>query len=101
MQRSEEIVRSQPDRYIYLQDIPARLGTPSHAARDQGPSQVVRGSSATQVLQDMLVPSIEPVTSDVALPRLNEPLGVQDSISYSQDPHPRRAIEQRVHSPAL
>jgi hypothetical protein len=60
----------------------------------------VRGSSATQVLQDMLVPSIEPVTSDVALPRLNEPLGVQDSISYSQDPRPRRVIEQRVHSPA-
>jgi hypothetical protein len=60
----------------------------------------VRGSSTTQVLQDLLVPSIEPVTSDVALPRLIEPLGVQDSINYSRSIHPRRGIEQRVQSPA-
>jgi hypothetical protein len=85
---------------MYLHDIPARFGTPSHTTREQGPSQVVRGSPATQVLQDMLVPSIEPVTGNVALPRLNEPLSVQDNIGYSQDPHPRRVIEQRVHSPA-
>ncbi|KAE9375414.1 hypothetical protein N431DRAFT_542947 [Stipitochalara longipes BDJ] len=99
-QRNEEIVRSQPDRYMYHQDVPARLSSPSHPRRDQGPSQVVRGSSASQVLQDLLVPSIEPVTSDVALPRLNESLGIQARINYSQDPHPRRVIEQRVHSPA-
>jgi hypothetical protein len=60
----------------------------------------VRGSSTTQVLQDLLVPSIESVTSDVAMPRLNEPLGVHDNINYSQEAYPRRVIEQRVHSPA-
>lgn len=58
------------------------------------------GPSATRVLQDMLVPSIEPVPGDVELPRLNEPLGVRDSINYSQDPHPRRVAEQRAYSPA-
>lgn len=85
---------------MYHQDIPARLSSPSHPRRDQGPSQVVRGSSASQVLQDLLVPSIEPVTSDVALPRLNEPMGVHVRIDYSQDSHPRRVIEQHMHSPA-
>ena len=85
---------------MYHQDVPTRLSSPPHPRRDQGPSQVVRGSSASQVLQDLLVPSIEPITSDVALPRLNEPVGVQARINYSQDPQTRRVIEQRVHSPA-
>jgi hypothetical protein len=60
----------------------------------------VRGSSATQVLQDLLVPSIEPITSDVALPHLAEPLGVHDSVNYSQDSRSRRVIDHRVQSPA-
>jgi len=98
-QRNEEIVRPQPDRYMYHQDVPPHLSSPSHPRMDQGPSQVVRGSSASQVLQDLLVPSIEPVSSDVALPHLNEPSGVQTRFDYSQDSHPRRVIEQRVHSP--
>jgi len=53
-----------------------------------------------QVLKDLLVPSIEPVASDVALLRLTEPLGVRDSINYPRDSRPRRVIEHRVHSPA-
>ncbi len=52
-----------------------------------------------QVLNDLLVPSIEPVPSDAALPRLTEALGVHDSVNYSQDSRPQRVIEHQVHSP--
>jgi hypothetical protein len=45
-QRNEEIVRPQPDRYMYHQDVPARFSSPSHPTMEQAPSQVVRGSSS-------------------------------------------------------
>ncbi|KUJ18104.1 uncharacterized protein LY89DRAFT_614606 [Mollisia scopiformis] len=87
--RDEVIVRSHTDRPIYYEEVLPRVGTPSRFIREQRPSQVVRGSPLKRGPEDMPLPSIETASSDIPTPH-----------KESQDFYPRRAVEQRLQSPA-
>lgn len=91
-------MRPLADRHTYHQSMP-RHGTPSYATREQGPPVVVKASPTNNVLQDLLVPSIETASSDALLnsPRPGERHEVYGGQQLS---YLRLGVERRRQSPA-
>jgi hypothetical protein len=93
-------VRKQPDHYINAGMQPHH-GAPIQPYRENRPSQVVSGSSPRHSLQDMLVPSIESIPSDVTRPlQLFEDRRAESgNFDHRQESYARQVIESRRLSP--
>jgi hypothetical protein len=93
-------MRKQPDHYSNTGEHPHH-GSPVQPYRDNRPSQVVSGSSYRHSLQDMLVPSIESIPSDVTRPlqRLESRHARPQTFDHRQESYPRQVVESRKLSP--